>query len=251
MNKNEFTGAFRQEDANKMAKLYGFLQRAKDTDYFTVLEEFYTRDIWEKVLAMKAFDEVYTLGEEDFERKAFAGGRGDCPLVVVTIENLNPEKELKHKDYLGGMMSLGVTREKFGDLFVKKNKAYVVTFLTMANYLKNELYQVSSSGVSVAIEKYDDLLEELTPTYVESDIIVASLRLDVMVAEIASCSRKNAVDTIKRGSVLLNYGEEKEKAKEVKVGDTITIRGKGKYKIGKILGTTKKDNLKIALKKFV
>lgn len=251
MNKNDFTGAFRHEDANKMAKLYEFLEKAMYTDYFIFLEEFYTIDIWQKVTAMKSYAEISTLGESDFERKAFAKGQGECPLVVVVMENHNPQKPLKHKDYLGGIMSLGVTREKFGDLFVKKNRAYVVTFPAMANYLQSELSQVGSSEVSVSIEEYSKVKEELVPTYITSEVIVSSLRLDVMVAEVASCSRKSAVDIIKRGQVLVNYGEQKEKAKEVKEGDTLTIRGKGKYKIGKILGTTKKDNLKVGLMQFV
>lgn len=251
MDKSDFLGAFRHEDSNKMAKLYEFLEHASYQDYFIFLEEFYTRDIWEKVIAMKSYQEITTLGEEDFERKAFAKGQGDCPLVVVMMENLNPQKELKHKDYLGGIMSLGVTREKFGDLFVKKNQGYVVTFPAMANYLKNELTQVGASDISLSIEDYHEIKQELTPTYIISEVIVSSLRLDVLVAEMARCSRKNAVDLIKRGQVLVNYGEVKEKAKEVKEGDTLTIRGKGKYKVGITLGTTKKDNLKISLMKFV
>lgn len=251
MNKSDFTGAFRHEDGNKMAKLYEFLEKAVYTDYFIFLEEFYTMDIWQKVTSMKSYAQISTLGENDFERKAFAKGQGVCPLVVVVIINQNPQKELKHKDYLGGIMSLGVTREKFGDLFVKNNQAYVVTFPAMANYLQSELHQVGSSEVSVSIEEYSTVKEMLSPTYITSEVIVSSLRLDGVVAEMARCSRSNAVDMIKRGQVLVNYSEQKEKAKEVKEGDTITIRGKGKYKIGKILGTTKKDNLKVSLMKFV
>ncbi len=251
MDKNDFVGAFPQEDSYKMAKLHGFFERAIALPFFTFLEEFYTKDIWLKVSLMKDYKEISILGEEDFERRAFAKGQGPCPLVVVLMENLNPQKVLKHKDYLGGIMSLGISREKFGDVFVEKNQAYVVTFPTMAAHLERELVQVGSSEVAVTIKPYEEVKAFLTPTFITSEVIVSSLRLDVLVAEIARCSRKNAVDTIKRGNVLLNYVESKEKAKELKEGDTLTIRGQGKYKIGKILGTTKKDNIRIGLKQFV
>ncbi len=251
MDKSDFISAFPQEDSFKLAKLHGFLEKALDLPFFSYMEEFYTKDIWQKVSMMKAYGEISILGEEDFERKIFAKGQGPCPMVVVLMENLNPQKELRHKDYLGGIMSLGITREKFGDVFVEKDRAYVVTFLAMAEHLERELVQVGSSEIAVTIKPYEVVLEHLKPTFIFTEVIVSSLRLDVLVAEIARCSRKNAVDTIKRGLVLLNYVESKEKAKELKVGDTLTIRGQGKYKIGEVLGTTKKENFRIRLKQFI
>lgn len=251
MNKNDFVGAFPHEDSYKMAKLYGFLEKAMDLPFFTYLEEFYTKEIWQKVSLMRVYNEILILGEEEFERKAFAKGQGPCPLVVVLMENLTPQKKLSHKDYLGGIMSLGVSREKFGDVFVEDTQAYVVTFGPMAEHLERELTQIGSSDVAVSIKPYDMVKGHLIPTFIETEVIISSLRLDVLVAEIARCSRKDAVDLIKRGRVLLNYVENKEKSKELKVGDTLTIRGKGKYKLGKILGSTRKDNVRIAIKQFV
>lgn len=251
MTKNEFVGAFPHEDGFKLAKLYNFLERALTLPFFTYMEEFYTKDIWLKVSMMKDYREITLLGKEDFERKVFAKGDGDTPLVVVCLKNLNPQKLLSHKDYLGGIMSLGVTREKFGDVFVEGETAYVVTFKTMADYLERELIQVGSSEVQVEVKSYHSVAKHLTPSFKASEVVVSSLRLDVLVAEVAHCSRKDAVDTIKRGRVLLNYVENKEKAKEVKVGDTLTIRGHGKYKVGEILGTTRKENIRIQIKQFI
>lgn len=59
------------------------------------------------------------------------------------------------------------------------------------------------------------------------------------------------MELVERGMVLLNYQECKEKSKEVKPQDTLTIRRKGKFKVGEVLKETQKGNLRMEFYKFL
>ena len=44
-----------------------------------------------------------------------------------------------HRNYLGGIVKLGLKREKVGDILVFNNGADIITFVDFANTLKTEL----------------------------------------------------------------------------------------------------------------
>jgi RNA-binding protein YlmH len=104
--------------------------------------------------------------------------------------------------------------------------------------------------VKLTLHEYEDKVLFLKPNLVKREAVIASLRLDVVVAELARTSRSKSLEMIQKGLVLLNYNETRDKAKEIREGDTITVRRKGKFKIGEIIGTTQKGNLRVIFYKF-
>ena len=44
-----------------------------------------------------------------------------------------------HKDYLGGLMKLGIKREKLGDILVDADGADIIVKEEMTMYIENEL----------------------------------------------------------------------------------------------------------------
>ena len=251
MNKKDFQKTFWQEDPYRMAKLYEALDRAKDYDFFYYTDEFYPPHITEEVLRMKDFQGIEALGPSFFERRVFAvHAEGMMPYSIIAIENLDPQIALTHKDYLGAIMALGLQREKFGDLYVKGEVAYLVILAERASYLLEHLSQVGRANVSVTVHAFEEVMEAFTPSLKAMDKVVASRRLDVMVAEMAKLSRTKAVELISSGRVLVNYHVVKERAKEIKEEDTLTIRGVGKFKIGEVLKETQKGNLLMRFYQF-
>lgn len=81
-------------------------------------------------------------------------------------------------------------------------------------------------------------------------IIIPSLRLDSIVSELAKISRNKGSQYITSERVLVNYVTETKSSKEVKIGDVITIRGKGRFTIKEKLGVSRKDKLIILVEKF-
>ena len=63
------------------------------------------------------------------------------------------------------------------------------------------------------------------------------------------CSRSNALEVINEGRVFVNFSNVTKYNKILSLNDIITIRGTGRFYITEILGKTKKDNVKIKVKK--
>ena len=71
------------------------------------------------------------------------------------------------------------------------------------------------------------------------------MRLDCIVSEILNTSRKIAEDIINAGRVFVNYEETNKLTKQIKEGDLITIRGKGKFELAKVNGSTKSNRVRL------
>ena len=85
----------------------------------------------------------------------------------------------------------------------------------------------------------------------EIEIIVSSLRLDNVISELAKCSRNKALDIINLERVFVNFECETKKTKQIKTGDMITIRGKGRFFIKENIGQTKSGRFIIKVEKFI
>lgn len=81
-------------------------------------------------------------------------------------------------------------------------------------------------------------------------IQVSSMRLDNIVSELTKTSRSKANQIIIEQRVFLNYICETKCTRLVKEKDTMTIRGKGRFKIDEIIGNTRKGRLKIKVEYF-
>ena len=76
------------------------------------------------------------------------------------------------------------------------------------------------------------------------------MRLDNIVSELAQTSRSKASEILTNQKVFVNYECETKNTKIVKLDDLITIRGKGKFKITKIIGNTKKGKMNIMVQYY-
>lgn len=173
---------------------------------------------------------------------------------AIKIELPNEIKgQLKHKDYLGTLMSFGLARERIGDIIVYNNRAYIIVLRENAEYIKNSFEQ-ERKFKKAKIEIVN--LSKIEPKLIEFDninISVNSLRLDNIISEILKTSRKKAQEYLEQEKVYINYSEETKNTKTIKEKDVLVIRGNGKYIIESFLGKNKKrqrnnTNKKIQIK---
>lgn len=165
----------------------------------------------------------------------------DFYIALVEIENRNPFSTLTHRDYLGALLHLGVIRDKFGDLLVNDNGAQLILEREMVDFLMTYLQQVGRSAVLLTERSFDQIqLSEVAME--ERSISVSSNRLDSVLAEIIRLSRAKVQPLIKSGKVKLNWKVEDTTAAEVSVGDTLSVRGYGRFKILRENGVSKKGN---------
>lgn len=175
---------------------------------------------------------------------------GDFPVKIVKINgNLKFEK-LNHRDYLGAILSLGVKREKIGDINVYEDGAEIWVHSDIADYILFNLEKIKHTGVKTSFIDYDHAREKIQ-LYRDKTDNVASLRLDSIVASALNLSRAKAADIIKGGDVKLNYFPASECSIKVNQNDILSIKGHGRYKIDSILGTTKKDRITVLIKQYL
>ena len=182
----------------------------------------------------------YYMEEDDIESN----------LKVIQIEGNFKFKSISHRDYLGAVIKLGVERRKIGDIIVDNDGADILIDKDVEKFLKDNLgglTRFSKSEITCIeineLRKVEIIKEEL-------EVIVASLRLDNVIAELARCSRNKAMDIINMERVFVNFQSETKKTKQIKAGDMITIRGKGRFFIKEILGQTRSGRTILKVEKF-
>ena len=90
---------------------------------------------------------------------------------------------------------------------------------------------------------------EIKLEYVE--IIVPSFRLDNIVSDLARTSRSKAVQILEQERVFINGQNETKPSKSVKIGDIITIRGKGRFVVKQLKGSTRSGRFVLEIEKYV
>ena len=223
----------------------------------------------EQELAMKLLKKV------DRENYYFFGGKDNTErkILIIYPEKLTEEMSRKnddkiisiiriklptelegqydHRTYLGSCIKIGIEREKIGDILVEKTGADIIAKTEVIDFLYQNLSSLTRFKSSeISIENISEI-KDVEVAKVEISAIVASIRLDNIVSTLAKTSRSKAQDILKQERVFLNHQVETKASKEVKVGDIITIRGKGRFEFKEIAGNTRKGRFVIKIDKYV
>lgn len=145
-------------------------------------------------------------------------------------------------------MSLGIERETVGDILVGNGRTVIFVKSDLRDYIVSQISKIGKTGVKLFDADMSNLpkgrgVEELSLT-------LSSMRLDNIVAAITGLSREKTKNLILSGNVSCGFIQSTNISREIKVGDTLVIRGKGKYILQAVEGQTKKGRLKIALIHF-
>ncbi len=160
-------------------------------------------------------------------------------------------EHLSHRDLLGSLMGLGITRETIGDILPDEDDhcAYLLATDTAAAYLLQEWRQ--AGRVSIRVEEIPlEALRVPEPSFVERRDTVSSLRLDSVVSSAFNLARGKAQDAITAGKVQVNGLPSEKVDRTVNEGDVITLRGLGKSELSTVGGTTKKGRISITIKRY-
>lgn len=172
------------------------------------------------------------------------------PLRVIRVKGSGFRK-LAHRDFMGGILSLGIDRSVIGDIaVVSESEAIIFVQERILSYILSELNKIGNDGV-----KTEEI--PLNPTYVIprsyeiTDAVVASMRLDAVVKAITGKSREIASEMVREGIVTHCYQINSDVSSPVREGDIISIKGYGKYLIGENGNQTKSGRLKVKIKKYI
>ncbi len=166
-------------------------------------------------------------------------------------------RDFSHRDYLGGILSLGLDRGVIGDIVpIDDFSAYIFASNSAAHFLtEGDFYE--TGGIRIAHDKVKisraKLPEDFVITQKYKDITdtVASERIDCIVASLCNLSRESAKERIVAGDVEHNYDTAAEISAAVNAGDHISVRGVGKFLVVSVADPTKKGRLRLIAKKFI
>ncbi len=196
-------------------------------------------------------------GYPQAERQRIAIAQGELPLeksqVSVTVLDIAGNflfDTATHRDFLGAMLGTGIIREKTGDIIVLGERgAQAIVIPELAEFLEMNLKQVRSVPVKTQTVDISEL-KVREPKKKELTTVEASLRLDAVASAGFGMSRSKMVDLIDGGDVRVNWKEISQASAQVKTGDLIAIRSKGRLEVGDI-AITKKDRYRVQLTRYM
>lgn len=173
-------------------------------------------------------------------------------IKVVRVELTDEQKgKYAHRNYLGGIVKLGLKREKIGDILVFDDGADIITINEFSDILNTQLGTLTRFQNSKIISLELEQIRTRQIKVEEVKIIVPSLRLDNFVSDLAKTSRSKATEIISQERVFINGKNETKPSKQIKKDDIITIRGKGRFIIKDFVGNTRSGRIVTLVEKYV
>lgn len=172
----------------------------------------------------------------------------DYPIACLSVISTDGSVR-SHRDYLGALLNLGLDRECLGDIVVREKDALVFCIDTIAPFLTMELTRVGSSVVRT--QEVDIAALSVDRKTAVSTATVSSLRLDCVVAAFAHLSRTDSTTLITRGLVQVNYQVCEKSAASLSDGDTLSVRGHGKFVLHVSDRLSKKGRIHIQMEQYI
>lgn len=161
----------------------------------------------------------------------------------VLLLSADIQIETTHRDVLGSLLATGIKRDQLGDILVFEDKVFVFVLEEMATYLSSNLEKIGDYNCKAQIQKIDQI-ELPTPSFRVEHCVLASLRLDNVVAKACKLSRSEAGEILSRSQVKLDHEIRTKGTILVTNGSLVSVRGYGRFLFYLEDGLTKKGKQK-------
>lgn len=243
-----------EEEESFVKKCNSIKEDAVKNDKITLLKFLNKRQVQllEYVVGKNAYLYLSSFTDDDEYKRAIVSPFEIEPDFKIVIAKLDYNKRYltpNHRMVLGALMSYGVTRESIGDIYITQNDDVFITLTKeIWPYIKDEFRILSHQGVSLIL--VDKIEGELKQNLSIKDYFVASMRLDLILANACNLSRKEAQEAIAEGRVKVNQKPEMNPCANLSEGDILSIKGFGKLKITEIGGLSKHNRIFIKIGKY-
>ncbi len=209
-----------------------------------------------KNLKKSTVQTVFCGGFPDAERTLFVALpdylEQDDALELISVVEISGRdlEQLRHPDFLGSLLGLGIKREKIGDIIPCGEHCFVFVVESIAGYITENLDKIGRHGVKTRIVDFDRVEIPQRKTEI-INTTVSALRLDSVIAAAIKTSRSAALSVISEGRVFVNWTQQESPSAKIKPGDVFSVRGKGKFRISEEITETKKGRLGVRIEKMV
>lgn len=245
------------EDIRQLQKRFTELAARADgrgrytyTQFLTLAEQ----DVLQKQARGLATTFQWMGGYEAAERRLACFGREEdmgyppeSPVQCVKMAPANKKfaGDLGHRDFLGSLMGLGIKRQLLGDIQILEGAGYLFCLEEIAPYICENLVSVGRTTVHCEVcTPPEKLCEPPEPT----EVVVASERLDALIAAVWRLSRSDAQELLEKGMVFIDGRLVENAAHTLKEGDVISVRHQGRFRYEGALRETKKGRLRVSVR---
>lgn len=183
----------------------------------------------------------------DSEKKVVWFGPLDDGDDSVTLYHGVCQNLVRHQDVLGCLFKIGLNTSTIGDIVVEDNEFYFTNLTRLNTFVEDNLVNIGKQKVTLNKVNNISLTKE---RYQEIMIVVNSMRLDTIISRLANISRNGALEKLKNKEIYVNFQEILKPTYILKEQDILSIRKVGKFKIGNILNTTRKNKILLEIKKY-
>ena len=187
-------------------------------------------------------------GCEDAERVMLGVGEPSEEDFPITPLDFAVFGEFDHRDVLGSILGLGLDRSAVGDIRLCDGGFRVYVSSPVADFIQSELVRV---GRAAAKPLEGGSLAFREAAFEQKSATLASVRLDGIVAAITDLSRADATQLITRGLVAVNHRVVEKGTYSPEEGDVLSVRGKGKFRIDDLGGTSRKGRVIVKYSKYL
>ncbi|MBR6574023.1 MAG: hypothetical protein IKK61_03415 [Clostridia bacterium] len=246
-----------EEDIRQLQKRFAELAarangrgRYTYTQFLTLAEQ----DVLQTMARQLDAPFVWMGGYEAAERRLACFGReediGYSPESPICCLSIAPASkkfagDLGHRDFLGSLMALGIKRQLLGDIQIVEGVGYLFCLEEIAPYLCENLISVGRTTVRCeSCEAPEQLCQPPEPT----EVVVASERLDALIAAVWKISRNQAQELLERGMVFIDGRLVESASHTLREGDVVSVRHQGRFRYEGTLRETKKGRLRVSVR---
>lgn len=165
----------------------------------------------------------------------------DFKIAIYKTEYNANYQTIGHRNVLGSIMSLGIERNTFGDIYINNQVIYLFLTEEISRYMIQNMPMIMHQRLE--FRKVDNICDDEKNQEVTKEIQVPSLRLDVIIAKCLNISRAKAAEIIEAGNVSINHLICKNISYQCQLKQIISIRKFGRITILENLRTTRKDRI--------
>ena len=171
----------------------------------------------------------------------------NSPVVLLKLTYGNKFKDITHRHILGNLLALGIERNRVGDIAVFDGFSYVAVEKDLVSFILMEFKTLNHLPVLVT-----ECHEEITimDNGIDKTLFVPSLRSDVVIAQSFNLSREKVSELFAHEYVKINQVLIFKAFKDIKIGDTISVKHYGRIKILDDKDTTRSGRIVLKIKLY-
>lgn len=245
-------GFYNNEELPFVKKCEGIVLEAKYSNKITLFRFLNQREI-EILNQLKDDTFLYIDSCGDEYKRVIISPFEINPEFKTVLLKLNYNKkylEPNHRMILGALMSLGIERNTIGDIYITTgNDVYFYATKEIEPYLISELRVIAHQAVE--LEEKKEIEGQIKKNTKTKTAFVASLRLDLITAQIFNLSRREAQELIKNKDCKVNQRIIDNTSFELHEHDVISLKGHGRGSIESVGGLSKGGKIFVNLAKLI